>query len=458
MKKYLKLATYFLLGFCTFSCKKEKDFLSAKPNDALTVPNSLYDYELILNDEDNMNANEPMLGFISGEEFTVSLANMQRATQTQRNAYTWGKDNFYENLESPEWGTPYKRIYVANVVIDGLKTLKISKNEQTKYNAIKGRALFFRAWNFKVLLDLFTLPYVESSAEISLGIPLRLNSNLNIKSSRPNLKDSYNQVISDLREAILLLPDRGLFPTQPSKGSCYALLAKIFLTLGKYDEALKYSNECIGIYPEIMDYNSFETAEFSFTTQTEGYLPEIIFHVATPGASFMSLSRLLVDPALYEMFDNEDLRKTMFFHSISGGKGFKGSYDLKFLKFSGIAVDEVYLIRAECYARIGEKALAIKDINSLLVKRYKKGAFIEREVSSNEEALALVLIERRKELCFRGIRWSDLRRLNLDPKLSVNLSRQLNNVVYTLPANDKRYSFPIPELEIQASGIQQNER
>lgn len=74
------------------------------------------------------------------------------------------------------------------------------------------------------------------------------------------------------------------------------------------------------------------------------------------------------------------------------------------------------------------------------------------------EVLRLVLNERRKELAFRGIRWSDLRRLNKDERFAVTLSRTLNGQTYQLSPNDKRYVIPIDEQEIRLSGIEQNER
>jgi len=68
------------------------------------------------------------------------------------------------------------------------------------------------------------------------------------------------------------------------------------------------------------------------------------------------------------------------------------------------------------------------------------------------------LKERRKELLFRGLRWTDLRRLNLDPRFAVTLARNVSGQIYSLPPEDPRYAWPIPDDEIQASGIPQNPR
>jgi hypothetical protein len=97
------------------------------------------------------------------------------------------------------------------------------------------------------------------------------------------------------------------------------------------------------------------------------------------------------------------------------------------------------------------------DLNTLLRKRWKSGTFADRTASSDADALNLILIERRKELVFRGLRWSDLRRLNLDGA-NITLTRKISGINYTLSPNDSRWVFLIPAQEINQSGIPQNPR
>jgi hypothetical protein len=122
----------------------------------------------------------------------------------------------------------------------------------------------------------------------------------------------------------------------------------------------------------------------------------------------------------------------------------------------------MYLIRAECLARDGNITGAMADVNTLLRSRWKKNGtvstYVDKTVSNSSAALALILRERRKELPFRGLRWTDIRRLNLEPGFQTTLSRTLNGVTYTLPPGDPRFAFSIPTVEIQLGGIQQNQR
>jgi len=93
-----------------------------------------------------------------------------------------------------------------------------------------------------------------------------------------------------------------------------------------------------------------------------------------------------------------------------------------------------------------------------LAKRWLTGYFIPLSVATPNEALEIILQERRKELVFRGLRWFDLKRLNKDPRFAVTLKRVIEDKEYILPPNDNKYLFPIPSAVIEMTGIKQNPR
>jgi hypothetical protein len=170
-----------------------------------------------------------------------------------------------------------------------------------------------------------------------------------------------------------------------------------------------------------------------------------------------SLAR--ISPGLYNLYDNNDLRKTMLFRTIANGEVlFRGSYTGSSTgKIVGITTGELYLIAAECYVRTNQIEKAMDKLNELLVTRYTSGTFVPLAITDQRIALDTILKERRKELLFRGLRWADLKRLNRDGA-NILLSRTVNGQSYTLPPNDLRYAIAIPEEVIALSGIQQNKR
>lgn len=129
--------------------------------------------------------------------------------------------------------------------------------------------------------------------------------------------------------------------------------------------------------------------------------------------------------------------------------------------FVGITTSELYLIKAECYARNQMVEEAKEVIKTLLDKRYKQ-AFVMPTIYDSESILKFVLQERRKEMVFRGVRWSDLRRLNRDDRFAKTLHRSVvkgtDTLWYSLPPNDVRYTYLIPQEIIQFTGMIQNKR
>jgi hypothetical protein len=162
---------------------------------------------------------------------------------------------------------------------------------------------------------------------------------------------------------------------------------------------------------------------------------------------------------LYNSYADLDLRKGLFF--MNGGLGLpvpRFNYSGNATKFSGLATDEVFLIRAECNARLGIKDLAMLDLTTLLTSRWKNNAYPTPVINTAQEALDLVLAERRKELVFRGLRWIDIRRFNkINPTLT--LKRWWLNILHTLPPGSRLYVLPIPPDVIEVNNsILPNER
>ncbi len=167
----------------------------------------------------------------------------------------------------------------------------------------------------------------------------------------------------------------------------------------------------------------------------------------------------MINDEITNSYSANDLRKSAFIYDRGSGiYTFKGKYSSSTVPFTGLALDEVVLTRAECYARLDKPNEALADLNMLLLKRYKTGTYIPYTVNNTVNVMKLILAERRKELLFRGSRWMDLKRLNLEPAYATTITRTVNGKVYTLLPNSKRYVLPIPDEEIIVSGIAQNQR
>ncbi|MNN11424.1 SusD family protein [compost metagenome] len=72
--------------------------------------------------------------------------------------------------------------------------------------------------------------------------------------------------------------------------------------------------------------------------------------------------------------------------------------------------------------------------------------------------IAKILAERRKELVFRGLRWPDLKRLNIDERYKIQLKRIVDGKEYLLEPNSLKYVLLIPQDAIDEGKLEQNKR
>jgi tetratricopeptide (TPR) repeat protein len=442
------------------SCEK---FLETKSDVKLGRPESMADLEAILR---NTSLKYAMVLTIGGaDEYFYEYATWLARPEVQKMGYVW--DPEVNDLD--DWRYQYIAVFYANTVLFNLGSIPAG-NEQARWNDIKGQALFFRAYKFYQVAMLYAPQYDPATSTTDMGIPLRLNADINEPSVRSTVSETYDQIIKDLKESAWLmyrevLPNTKDNKGRPTKTAAYAMLARVYLQMGDYAKAKESADSCLNLYNTLMDFNNpSEVNPTSSTLPVIAFNNETIFFTNTNGAPNSS-SSARVNPALYNLFsDNNDIRKRAFFLLNSNGTyRFKGSYNgalsggLNNLT-DGLATDEVYLIRAEANARLNNVGPAMQDLNALLVKRWTTGTFVPFTASTADAALNIILLERRKELMYRGLRWCDLKRLNKDPRYATTISRELNGDTYELVPNDLRYSLLIPMEVMNLSEMTQNPR
>lgn len=470
--KWIYLTTIIILLLINYSCSNT--FLDQKPNLSQGVPSSLSDCQAMLDDYDRMNCSYPDHGEAAADDYYMTDATynfLQDVNNTPEDKYNYSWNPQGEHVS--QWLRGYQVVYSANLV---LSTLNKLSSEQSNYKVVKGSALFFRAFAFYHLAQLFCKPYIAATATKDLGIVLRLTPDPYEVSIRATVQQVYDRITLDLKEALLLLPDVVSVKSRPTKTAVYAMLARTYLAMQDYTNAGKMADESLKLQSNLIDYNAVSTdpsgTPTAMTVSSDPSAPsfmrfnsEVIFNAVT-AYGILDQYTVSVHPALYNSYSADDKRKSVFFMEEEDWMGnkfyrFRGNYDgtIGAVLFMGLATDEMYLVRAECFARAGNTLLAMADLNTLMAKRMVP-PYVNRTAGSAKEALVQILTERRKELISRTIRWTDLRRLNLDPQFAITLRRDMNSIPYTpLRPNDLRYTFLIPTKEvIQPTNIEQNPR
>lgn len=462
-----KIFPLLLLTAMLVSCQKYVDIKKSSTQSFLETAS---DCQLLFDNYTVFNSGDPYDGQISADEYYLDelTYSSDPVSIEDRNIYTWR--NTAIRAGSEQWVTAYHKIYEANLIMETVDKLA-GKEQPAVLNNLRGTALFFRGYALWNLAQLYAKPYGTATVQ-EPGLPVHLVSDINNITGRGTLQETYDRIIKDLQESATLINATSNLASRPDKAAAYAMLARAYLSMENYPAALTAATAALTLSPDLIDYNTLQNGSGNLFSAR--YNKEVIFQsvmtrttILNPGSMFFDQFAKIPSSFIAAYADN-DLRKTLFFkenfdidtEEPAGTYRFAGNYEptASSVLFTGLAADELYLIRAECYARANNTTSAMADLNTLLRTRWVTGTFTDLTAVTAVDALTKILTERRKELIMRGQRWTDLRRLNKDSRFAVTLTRTGGGTTFSLPPNDSRYTLLIPQEVITNSTLPQNQR
>jgi hypothetical protein len=328
------------------------------------------------------------------------------------------------------WRTAYAAINTANNVLSALSIVNESDRAR-----VEGEARFIRAIAHFELVRLFGKPYVAGATNSQPGVPVVTTPTRGVTSdsyvSRNTVEEVYQAVHDDLHEAVDLLPeDNDVFA---NKYTAAAMLARLHLTRGEYSEALAEAELVIGsgAYSLVSDYadlwnqdDDTEEAIFSMQVSNQDGANELVTFFSIPEYGGRD-GDIEIEQKHISLYDAADTRLAMFYEG--NGALRTGKWRDQYKNIPVIRLAEMYLIAAECKARLGQSA-----------DEYYNAVHTRAGLSAKTGVtLADVLLERRLELAFEGHRIHDVKRL----KGSVD----------GLNFDDDKLVFPIPARELEAN-------
>ncbi|WP_339905182.1 RagB/SusD family nutrient uptake outer membrane protein [uncultured Cyclobacterium sp.] len=343
------------------------------------------------------------------------------------------------------WGLAvYGGINDANLIIEGIDDEEVSGEEEVK-SFIKGDAYFMRALFY---FDLCRVYGYEPGREVNgfnLGPIMRLTPTLvaseaNEYQSRSTVEEVYEQIESDLLEAIPLV---GYVPIgsdgvyYANTGAALTLLARLYLYWGKMAEAEEAASNAMRIMGLLTNGEGLLEADQYVQGFSRAPHPESLFELELRIVDWSggdgvnsSLNSLVSDnePAaqfiigasddLMAAYEEGDVRKNCW--SVTTREGIEGDVyaSRKWTGYKGdflenlpiLRASELYLIRAEARHETNP-AGARADINAL---RSRRGLGPIDNLLSGDALLNRILLERRLEFALEGHRWFDLKRNGKD--------------------------------------------
>lgn len=474
----MKKSTYFLLLFTVVSstivsCKK---FLEREPFNT-TGKNTLF--ETIAGARIAINGAYNRMLFYYREDFAmygeVTSDNVIRnaKAETMIDQFNFESSIADDALAVGDiWLNAYAALNNVNNILEALPALKTKfPSGANTLDSISGQALALRALCHFDLCRVYAQSYGFTNDASHMGIPIVLKTpSPGQLLPRNTVKQVYDQVITDLTNSLPLLQQHANATTQTGMTyqAALALLSRVYLYKGDWEQTIKYANMVIGdnryVLVNAADYQSIFIARNP--VGQAGQKVEMIFQLTNAGLensptgvfnifSDVTAAEYSASSFLRGLFDPTDIRLTSMF-SVPNSGGNSGKFMTK--KYGNgtvtavnppaiqiIRLSEVYLNRAEALWNLQRYAEAADDIK-LIAQRAQpnKSVTIDATGPALEKTIEL---ERNRELCFENHRFFDLGRRKV--RMLRGADCNANTCLLTYP-NDK-FILPIPSRETQAN-------
>lgn len=338
------------------------------------------------------------------------------------------------------WADGYTAINDANNVIAA-----IDKVDAAKKSRIEGEAKFIRGAVYFDLVRLFGKAYNDGSPTTNLGVPLVLTPTTSVNDgsyvTRATVAAVYTQAIADLTEAESKLPaTNGFFAT---KSAAAGMLARIYLQMGNYAAAGAAANRVISsgnysltssfiaAFPVVGSAVGSNTTEDVFSIQVRTLTGFNGYNEFYGSSTYGGRGDAIISQSwINRTYNPADDRINAFYDD---GDVFTSKFGNQYGNVSVIRLAEMYLVRAECNARLAPTAAigGQTPAQDLSVVRSRAG------LTTSTATLTDILNERKLELAFEGFALHDAKRTQTNIG---SISWNANNLV-----------FPIPQIEIDAN-------
>lgn len=406
-------------------------------------------------------------------EVAGDLVRFQAGTSEWRQQFDFISDESEETTAVGYiWKNGYEIIANANEVIQyGPSVSERFPQQASSVNNYLAQAYFLRALVHLDLCLAYGQTYTYSDDASHLGTAVMTNiPDVKEKIARSSVANTYAQILKDLETALGLFSkdwSKGCFYASPA--ACKALMARVYLYMGRHGDALKCASEVISDYGLSLTPRSDYVA--MFCKRKEGQ--EAIFRLngLSAGAKLRSTfdytsPQMYPSGKLLDIFSTEsskwagsDIRSELLSYTDTNGKSYNG-VGMKFINTEDIAesekrydpfvlrLSEMYLIRAEAACHEGDLTAAAADIATLEARaRGVKVSDINLVYANADELDAIIMNERIKELFLEGHRLFDITRRH--ETLSRDSGCGSSLLSMTFP--DDRFILPIPLVELDAN-------
>lgn len=376
----------------------------------------------------------------------------------------------------------YRCIGNANALIENIDA---ATGPDADKNRLKAEAQTMRAWCYYNLVQIYAERYAAGVNNSQLGVSMPLSAN-DIQLPRSTVEEVYAQINQDLADAISNFAAGSAAPSGPQRkshlniSSAYAIRARVALTMQNYTDAAAYAQQVITLGGHSLMSNAEYQAGFNDLSNPEwiwgayvqddqgdtfgSYMAQISYNGNT---SYIRGVPKRINSALYDWISPTDVRKNMWepspnstnfplpSSSFARTPYMSRKFSIRNLPTIGdvpyIRLAEMYLIMAEAYARTPGKEVDAR--NALFTLASNRDPNYVLSTNSGQALIDEIMNHRRVEFWAEGLRFFDLKRLNLplDRTVVPNYVSASAGGVMQIPAGSNLWQFVLPLDEIQAN-------
>lgn len=452
----------------------EKKFLETLPK-GLVIAQNTSDFRKLLDNADtrytyNVAQTSGFIDVVSDDaQLDSSWYEWERERLHAKHLYAFEKEVWLPDGANNDdtWKQNY---YINNLMSNILEEIHIAKDNQQLQLQLIAEAKVHRAFAYLTLVNVYAKHYNPSTASNDPGVPLFTNPVDLPNLKRASVQEVYKFILAELLAAVDNLPSDvdNQYSHRPTKVSTYAILSRAYLYMGDYPKALEYADKSLAIKSFLYDYNNIYTGE-PRAANLKGISrisdEEMLLHKTTIKSARLSDYYMLDTVSFNQLYDgfeqindsvkvNNDLRRVLRFEGFNSNGDLNGdraryvfsrrryTVDNAIVDYMPISTPEMYLVRAECYARSGNLDKAVADLNTLRKNRFRTGSYTNMSAAGVDQSFVLneVLKERRRELYGRDLRLFDIKRLSLPVS---HLQPGTMQPGFSVPANDPKLVWPI---------------
>ncbi|MBB4109101.1 RagB/SusD family nutrient uptake outer membrane protein [Pedobacter zeae] len=358
------------------------------------------------------------------------------------------------------WKKVYKRIGAINALIYQGAQIADKNPGDVNLKHLRGEAYFLRAYYYFLLQNIYGSPYRKATASADEGVPLKISEKVeDIYFKRTNNETVYNQIVADLDQAADLL--QGYNPATKIRVGIAAvkcLQSRVYLFTEQYDKVLQATTGYETMGYSLIDLKRYiANSNFTYRSSTETIFtmaPNAIVAVF-PNDSLSAYSGNDRRASGFKAADNlmqnysaNDLRLNAFFMKSAKTKSWLPAKYRTWKTYNdpeqvsclfSLRLSEMLLNRAEAQAMMGADGDAWSELQKLQAMRFNNNSG-SAQPASNQALIEFIRNERRRELCFEGHRWFDLRRYAVNSKYPLGADFEIKHPTYNYDAQTNTYT------------------